>query len=246
MDRSRSGTDDGVRPLGATIRDFSPPAAPGQARIEAPWVRLERLSAVRDAGPLFPLLRGQDRLWDYMPNGPYDREAALCDWMGGAEASADPCFYAIFDPDRRQAGALGYAAFMRVDRASGVIEIGNILLSPVLQGSRTGSAALMAMIGWAFGQGYRRVEWKCNALNVPSRRAALRLGFSFEGVFRQHMIVKGRNRDTAWFAMTDADWPALSRAHAEWLEADNFDAGGCQRRSLSALTDAALPGRRDG
>lgn len=233
------------RPLGAEVRDFVAPPAPGAVAIPAVWAQLRRLSAVRDAGAVSALTLGRDELWDYMPNGPYHDEGGLRDWMRQAESAADPCFYSIFGPDRPDQ-ALGYASFMRVDRNSAVIEIGNIMLSPALQGHRTGSAALMAMIGWAFGQGYRRVEWKCNALNAPSRRAALRLGFSFEGVFRQHMIVKGRNRDTAWFAITDRDWRLLSPAYATWLAADNFDENGNQRQRLSALTASALPGRRDG
>lgn len=179
-----------------------------------------------------------------MPYGPFADSAAYRDWQAGMAALRDPCFYAIIDPSHDE--AVGLAAFLRVDPENRVIEIGHILLAPARQRSRLASAALMAMIGWAFGQGYRRVEWKCNALNAPSRRAALRLGFSFEGVFRQHMIVKGRNRDTAWFAITDRDWRVLSPAYATWLAADNFDENGNQRQRLSALTASGLPGRRDG
>ena len=163
--------------------------------------------------------------------------------MKSAEASEDPCFYAIITP--QEGRAVGQASFMRIDPGNGVIEIGHILLTPELQRSREAGAALMGMIQWAFENGYRRVEWKCNALNLPSRRAAMRLGFSYEGTFRQHLIIKGRNRDTAWFAMTDGDWQALSGAYADWLSPDNFGADGSQRRSLSDLTGAALPGRTD-
>ncbi|RJL08498.1 GNAT family N-acetyltransferase [Paracoccus siganidrum] len=228
--------------LGPKVTGFTIPPAPGLPLIEAPWARLERLDPARHGAALHDAVAGHDQLWDYMGQGPFADAAEFGHWLEDAAAGADPCFYAIVPADGL-GGALGHAAFMRIDRPMGVIEIGNILLSPALQRSRTASAALMAMIGWAFGAGYRRVEWKCNALNLASRRAAMRLGFGFEGVFRQHMIVKGRNRDTAWFAITDADWPALSRAWAAWLDAANFDASGRQRQSLSALTAAALPDR---
>lgn len=224
-----------LRPIGAPVHGFAPPPLPGAAPILTRWVRLKRMSAERDAAAIHAAVVGQDWLWDYMPNGPYSTAEDLLTWMRGVEGGEDPCFYSIFDPDAASA-ALGYAAFMRMDCSAGVIEIGNIMLSPAIQGARIGSAALMAMIGWAFKSGYRRVEWKCNALNAPSRRAALRFGFRFEGVFRQHMIVKGRNRDTAWFAITDRDWGTLSHAYDDWLSPDNFDRRGQQLRSLSELT----------
>ena len=231
------------RPLGAKV-DFTAAPLPGPQVISSEWVQLERLSGDSHADPVFDGQLGQQALWDYMPNGPYDDRAAFRAWVGQAAASADPVFYAIVPTGATQ--AQGYASLMRIDAANGMIEIGNILLTPALQQTREASAALMALIGWAFEAGYRRVEWKCNALNAPSRRAALRLGFSFEGVFRQHMIVKGLNRDTAWFAIIDRDWPALQQAWNAWLSPANFDADGGQRHSLSALTADALPGRRDG
>ena len=230
------------RPLGDPVPGFAPPPAPAGQVIDAGWVRLEPLSAARHAQALFDAYDGHDALWDYMAVGPHRGAGDLAQWARQVEGRPDPAFYALVAPDGR---ALGQASFMRIDRNSGVIEIGFIVLSPALQGAREGSAALMAMIRWAFGNGYRRVEWKCDALNAPSRRAALRLGFSFEGIFRRHMIVKGRNRDTAWFAIVDSDWPALRAAHDRWLSPANFDAGGRQRESLSALTGAALPGRSD-
>lgn len=231
------------RPTGHPI-DFVRPSLPGQPVLTGPWTRLERLDAARHAADVFNAQAGQDWLWDYMPNGPFHGQQAFSDWMSSVQDGADPCFYAIIDPDTGK--AVGEASFMRVDAAMGVIEIGNILLTPALQQRREASAALMAMICWAFDAGYRRVEWKCNSLNAPSRRAALRLGFSYEGTFRNHMIVKGLNRDTAWFAITDQDWRALRPAYEQWLAPDNFDADGQQRQSLSSLTEVALPGRQDG
>ncbi|MAN55881.1 MAG: GNAT family N-acetyltransferase [Paracoccus sp.] len=227
-------------PRGPEVGDFTPPAAPAARMIDAGWVRLEPLSSGH-ADALFDAYRGHDGLWDYIPDGPHPSREALWDWIAAGADKPDPVFLALVTPEDGQ--ARGQAAFMRIDRFSGVIEIGFIVLSPVLQGSRAGSAALMAMIRWAFEAGYRRVEWKCDALNAPSRRAAHRLGFAFEGVFRQHMIVKGRNRDTAWFAIIDRDWPALRDAYDIWLSPGNFDAKGRQRQSLSRLTGAALPGR---
>lgn len=232
-----------ARPLGAPV-DFTAPLVPGPDVIPGDWVRLERLSADRHAGPVFDAQSGHDALWDYMPNGPYPQRADFDDWVAQAAASTDPVFYAILPAGATQ--AQGYASLMRIDAKNGAIEIGNILLTPALQQRREASAALMQMIRWAFEAGYRRVEWKCNALNGPSRRAALRLGFSYEGTFRQHMIVKGLNRDTAWFAIIDSDWPALRQAWDDWLAPANFDADGQQRQSLTALTAQALPGRSDG
>ncbi len=232
-----------ARPLGAAV-DFTAPPLPGQAVIPGDWVRLERLSADAHAGAVFDAQQGHDALWDYMPNGPYTQRADFEAWVAQAAASTDPVFYAILPVGAAQ--AQGYASLMRIDAGNGVIEIGNILLTPALQQRREASAALMQLIAWAFEAGYRRVEWKCNALNAPSRRAALRLGFSYEGTFRQHMIVKGLNRDTAWFAIIDRDWPALRQAWQTWLSPANFDQAGRQHHSLSALTEQALPGRVDG
>ena len=223
----------------ASLSEFVPPPHPAAQPIRS--AILQPLSADRHGADLFDAQAGQDGLWTYMPYGPFLSRSDHHAWMARAEASTDPVFLAILDPGTGRAG--GHASFLRIDQANGVIEIGHILLTPFLQRGRTASAALMAMIAWAMGQGYRRVEWKCNALNIPSRRAALRLGFTYEGTFRNHMIVKGENRDTAWFSITDADWRALAPAHAAWLDDANFDADGRQRQSLSDLTGRALPGR---
>ncbi len=233
------------RPVGRMIASPTPPAPPRET-ITAPGVLLEPLDPARHAGPTFDKVQGADWVWDYLGYGPFADADAYVGWQRSNAMGADPAFYAIIDPGRPQDGAMGLASFLRIDRNHGVIEIGHILMSPQLQRSRTASAAIMAMIGWAFAAGYRRVEWKCDSLNAPSRRAALRFGFTFEGIFRQHMIVKGRNRDTAWFAIIDSDWPPLRAACDRWLSPENFDAQGRQRESLSALTGAALPQRSDG
>ncbi|MFC3629938.1 GNAT family N-acetyltransferase [Paracoccus angustae] len=223
----------------ASLADFVPPPHPAAQPICSDILR--PLSADRHAADLFDAQAGHDALWTYMPYGPFPSRSDHQAWTARIEALADPFFLAILDP--RTGRAAGQASFLRIEQAYGVIEIGHILLTPVLQRGRTASAALMAMIGWAMDHGYRRVEWKCNALNEPSRRAALRLGFTHEGTFRNHMIVKGENRDTAWFSITDGDWRVLAPAYAAWLDAENFDEDNRQRQSLSELTGRALPGR---
>ena len=227
------------RITGPLVTGFIPPPAPGPDRITGRYVTLERLDPDQHAPDLFAANRGQDWVWDYLGYGPFADLAAYRDWQAGMAALADPFFYALRDNASGKVG--GLASFMRIDRANGVIEIGHIEIAPVLQQTPAATEAISLMIGWAFAAGYRRVEWKCDALNAPSRRAALRYGFQFEGVFRQHMIYKGRNRDTAWFAITDGDWPPLALAHAEWLGPENFDGAGRQRQSLSDLVRAAKP-----
>lgn len=215
--------------LGADVSDWRAPPAPGPERISGRFVTLERLRADHAPG-LFAANGGDWAMWDYLPYGPFADAAAYGDWLAGAAAGADPFFYAFRDAAR---GALaGLGSFLRIDPAHGSIEIGHIAIAPGYQRTRVSSEALMRMIGWAFEAGYRRVEWKCNALNAASQRAARRFGFTYEGTFRQHMIVKGRNRDTAWFAITDGDWPEIRAAHEAWLDPANFDAEGRQKQPL--------------
>ncbi len=223
------------RRVGPRIEGWTPPRAPDAPVMDGRWVRLERLEADRYAPDLFTGNRDQDWVWDYMPYGPFADAVAFHAWARGMAAEPDPFFYALID--KATGRAAGVAAYLRITPAHGTIEIGHICLSPALQGSRTATEAFYLMADWAFAAGYRRYEWKCDALNLPSRRAAQRLGFSYEGTFRQHMVYKGRNRDTAWFAMTDRDWRGgLAAAYGAWLEPGNFDADGRQRQSLSDLT----------
>jgi RimJ/RimL family protein N-acetyltransferase len=172
-----------------------------------------------------------------MPYGPFADLNAYRDWQAAMAVRTDPFFYALRDNATGQVG--GLASYLRIDPGNGVIEIGHIEIAPVMQQTAAATEAISLMIGWAFDAGYRRVEWKCNALNESSRRAALRYGFAYEGTFRQHMIIKGQNRDSAWYAIIDADWPELAPAHAEWLAPANFDAAGRQRVSLARLTARA-------
>jgi RimJ/RimL family protein N-acetyltransferase len=181
----------------------------------------------------------EDAIWTWLPYGPFETEAAYAGWVAWAARGADPLFFAI-----EVAGEpLGVASHLRIAPEAGTIEIGHICLAPRLQGTAAATEALTLMIGWAFEAGYRRLEWKCNALNRASRRAAQRFGFSYEGVFRQATVSKGRNRDTAWFAIIDAEWPALRQAFTLWLDDTNFDDAGRQRRRLGELTAPQLAAR---
>jgi RimJ/RimL family protein N-acetyltransferase len=173
-------------------------------------------------------------LWDYLPDGPYSHRDDFYAAIDRKAAATDALFFAIVDSGSGEAA--GYASFMRIEPQHRCMEVGNILYTPPLQRTRGATEAMYLMARHAFEElGYRRYEWKCNALNEHSRRAALRFGFQFEGIFRQHMIVKARNRDTAWFSMLDSEWP-LRRANFErWLDPSNFDANGRQIRPLSAL-----------
>lgn len=222
------------RPIGYALDGFQTPPPPGPPSISGRYMRLERLTASRHGPDLFASLQGYDWVWDYMGSGPFDDAAAFEGWLTSIQDGADPFFYAIRDRATGKAG--GFASYLRIEPKHGVIEIGFIMIAPRLQRSPAATEAVSAMISWAFEQGYRRVEWKCDALNAPSMRAARRLGFVYEGTFRQHMIYKSRNRDTAWFAITDQEWPGLRDAHQRWLHPANFDAGGRQRTSLSSLT----------
>lgn len=230
---SKSGGLDMGTDLGREIADWTPPAPPGAPVLQGAFARLERLEAAHIAD-LFAAYHGYDSLWDYMPYGPFHAASSYHRWAKETALGDNPYFYAIRDTATGQLG--GVASYLNIVPAHGSIEIGHICLAPRLAGTTAATDALAQMVAWAFGAGYRRVEWKCNALNIPSRRAAQRLGFSYEGVFRNHLIVKGRNRDTAWFAITDAEWPGLAQAYAAWLAPRNFDAEGVQKERLSDLT----------
>ncbi|MCE8008697.1 GNAT family protein [Aestuariivita sp.] len=212
----------------------SPPRPDPDLILEGRYVRLEALTADRHAALLYRAFDGQDAVWDYMPYGPFSSAAQYHRWVRDAEKQPDPFFLAIYDKDQGRWG--GVASYLRVDPDAGSIEVGHIAMAPLLQRTRAATEAMALMMRWAFEAGYRRYEWKCHALNIGSRRAAQRLGLSYEGVFRQATVVKGRNRDTAWFAAIDREWPALSEAFRVWLAPGNFDAAGQQRERLSDLT----------
>jgi len=193
------------------------------------------LDAELHAADLWKAVHGHDEVWTYLADGPYANEADLGRAIEEKQAGSGAVFFAILPKATNHAA--GYASYMRMDPANGVIEVGNILLAPSLQRTIAATEAMYRMARHIFEDlGYRRYEWKCNANNAPSRRAALRLGFTFEGIFRQHMVIKGKNRDTAWFSMLDSEWPARKAVFEAWLDPANFDADGRQRRSLAQLS----------
>ena len=221
--------------LGAPVPGWTPPARPDPAmRLEGAYARLEPLDADAHAALLYRAFDGHDDVWDYMPYGPFSSAAQYHRWARDAAGQPDPFFLAIYDKDQKRWG--GVASYLRVDPDAGSIEVGHIAMAPLLQKTRAATEAMALMMRWAFEAGYRRYEWKCNALNMPSRRAAQRLGFSYEGVFRQATVIKGRNRDTAWFAAIDREWPALSEAFRVWLAPENFDGEGRQQERLGDVT----------
>ncbi|MDX1540626.1 MAG: GNAT family protein, partial [Geminicoccaceae bacterium] len=191
-----------------------------------------------DAADLFEAY-AQDRdgrIWTYLPYGPFPDQAALASWIDRFAAGDDPLFHAIIE--RCSGRAQGVASLMRIEPAVGVIEVGHINYGPALQRTAAATEAMFLLMSRVFDElGYRRYEWKCDDLNEPSKRAATRLGFHYEGRFRQATIYKGRNRDTAWFSIIDQEWPALKAAYQAWLDPANFDEAGRQRRSLRAFTD---------
>jgi RimJ/RimL family protein N-acetyltransferase len=228
------------RPAGADV-DWRPVPRPEPTVLEGRHVRLRPLDALADAQALHAESHppaGDPDLWVYMSNGPYRDPAEFREALAVDERSEDPLFFTLLHlPDERPAGI---ASYLRITPEHGVIEIGHIWFGASLRKSTAATEAIYLLAARAFDElGYRRLEWKCNALNQASRRAAERFGFAFEGVFRRHMVVKGRNRDTAWYAITDDEWPAIRDAFKAWLSPENFDETGRQRRRLGELTAAA-------
>lgn len=227
--------------LGFAVTNWSPPRFPERVTLDGRFCRLEPLDAARHAAELFAAnnLDAEGRNWTYLPYGPFDTLHEYCAWMEETCCGSDPLFYAVIDSLTNS--AVGVASYLRIDRANGSIEVGHINYSPLLQRTPAATEAMYLMMEYAFRLGYRRYEWKCNALNEASRVAAHRLGFSFEGIFRQAAVVKGRNRDTAWYAVIDVEWSALQEAFLRWLDPSNFDKDGRQRTRLSDLTAPLLP-----
>ncbi|MGR3514379.1 MAG: GNAT family N-acetyltransferase [Paracoccaceae bacterium] len=221
------------------LSSWTPPPYPPHSVIEGRYVRLEPLSRVH-IPELWAAHNGQGQVWDYIPAGPFASEAALGAWVDQVRVLPDPMQFAVRMEDGRLGGTL---SLLRINPEAGSIEVGYIVFTPRLQRTREATEAVYLTIKWAFEAGYRRFEWKCNAENRPSRRAAERFGLSYEGVFRQAQIVKGRNRDTAWFAAIDAEWPALHAAFETWLDPKNFDESGQQRQRLGDLTAPVLVAR---
>jgi RimJ/RimL family protein N-acetyltransferase len=224
------------QPIGFPLPDWTPRPKPPRRAMEGRFCSVEPIDPAHHAADLHAansLDRG-GRNWTYLPYGPFVRLDDYRAWLDRASAGEDPLFHAVIG---RQSGrAIGVASYMRIDPGAGVIEVGGINYSPALQRTPAATEAMYLMMRRIFDElGYRRYEWKCDSLNEPSRAAAQRLGFTYEGMFRQATVYKGRNRDTCWFSILDSEWPALKRAFEEWLDPGNFDAAGRQRQSLSAF-----------
>jgi RimJ/RimL family protein N-acetyltransferase len=216
-----------------------PAPLPGRTTLTGRLVSLEPLDATAHAASLYRDTHGDDgaALWRYLGDGPFDDRDIFTDAIGAKARAADRVYFAIVD--RHSNDAIGYACYLRIKPAHRTIEVGDVLFTPRLQQTAAATEAMFLMARHAFEDlGYRRYEWKCNALNMPSRRAAERLGFTFEGIFRQHMIVKGENRDTAWFAMIDSEWPRRRQTFEAWLDPANFGPSGKQRRPLRSFAGA--------
>jgi RimJ/RimL family protein N-acetyltransferase len=221
------------QPVGLPVDGSFPRPRPPRSGLAGRYVRLEPLTVAHAAG-LFEVFAEdtEGHGWTYLPRGPFADLADATGWAEASEASEDPLFYTILSPEGTP---LGVCSYLRIDPANGVIEVGNIHLAPRLQKTPAATEAMALMMARAFDElGYRRYEWKCDALNTPSRRAAQRLGFKYEGTFRQAVVVKGRNRDTAWFSVIDGEWPALKERFTRWLDPSNFDAEGRQLQRLEA------------
>jgi len=223
------------------LSGWTPPPLPPRSVLQGRYVRLEPLEHAHIA----ELWDAHDdpEVWRYIPVGPFASEAELGAWVDAVRSAPDPMQFAVRMEDGRLGGTM---SLMRITPAAGSIEVGYIVFTPRLQRTREATEAVYVCIKWAFEAGYRRFEWKCDAANLPSRRAAQRFGLSYEGIFRQAAVVKGRNRDTAWFAAIDGEWPALREAFETWLAPENFDAEGRQRLSLSALTAPILVAKDPG
>jgi RimJ/RimL family protein N-acetyltransferase len=224
------------QPVGEPV-DTKPAERPGPVVLEGRFGRVEKLDPKRHTDDLWNAVRDDVTLWTYLGYGPFADAAEFAAWVPEREKLDDPYSYAIIDG--RTDRAVGIATLMEIRPAMRVIEVGNILYGSPLQRTPLATEAQYLLARYAFDTlGYRRYEWKCNAHNAPSKRAAERFGFSYEGLFRQHMIIKGRSRDTSWYSMIDSEWPLRRKVFERWLEADNFDAQGRQKQSLATLMGA--------
>lgn len=224
------------QPVGALVPRWVAPKFPPYEAIEGRLCRIEPLVPDRDSITLYEAnsLDKEGKMWTYLPYGPFASFELYRSWLRVSVLTSDPQFYAIIDKSTQK--AIGVAAYLRIDPKNGSIEVGHLNFSPLLRQTPMATEAMYLMMKRAFELGYRRYEWKCNALNAASRQAAQRLGLSYEGIFRQATVSKGRNRDTAWYAAIDEEWPALEAAFKQWLAPENFDEQGQQKVSLSTLT----------
>ncbi len=226
-------TNEHGHPIGFALDDWTPCPRPDGRRLNGTFATVAALDPVLHGDALFEAFsaEGSGAMWTYMPNGPFPDRAEFDAFLKDAENSADPLFYAIIN--NATGLAEGFASYLRIAPDVGTIEVGFIAMSPQLQKTATATEAMFLMMAHAFDDlGYRRYEWKCDNLNAPSKNAARRFGFTFEGIFRQATIYKNRNRDTAWFAILDSEWPRIKPSFQAWLDPANFDANGAQKRPL--------------
>jgi len=221
------------QPVGRALPGWQGAAVPPRTPMEGRICRVEPLDPGAHLDDLYGAY-SDDRdgtIWTYMADGPFNSKESFKDWLAPASRRDDPLYYAIIDKSTGK--AVGVAAYMRIKPVVGVIEVGSIIYSPRLQRTPLATEVMYLMMARVFDKlGYRRYEWKCDSLNAASRKAAERLGFSFDGIFEQAIVYKGRNRDTAWYSILDRDWPALKRAYVGWLDPENFDEHGIQKRPL--------------
>ncbi|MES2789049.1 MAG: GNAT family protein [Planctomycetota bacterium] len=224
--------------VGFPLPDWTPPPFPPRQPLHGRFCRLEPLDPERHTPALYAAngLDTTPRMWTYLPYGPFDTLAQYTEWIQTASKSSDPLFFTVIDLQTDQ--PVGIVSYLRIDPAIGSIEVGHLAYSPLLQRTPAATESMYLLMKRAFDLGYRRYEWKCDSLNTPSRAAAERLGFTFEGLFRQATIYKQRNRDTAWYSILDREWPALANAFTQWLDPANFDANGNQQTRLSVLIAA--------
>ena len=229
-------------PLGEPLPDWTPRPAPTRSTMTGRLCRVEPLDPAVHGADLFEAFSAdrENRIWTYLPYGPFANQESFQSWATEFCLGEDPFFHAVVD--RESGKALGVASYLRITPAVGVIEVGHINFSPALQKTPKATEAMFLMMSRVFDElGYRRYEWKCNALNAGSCAAAERLGFTFEGIFRQATIAKGRNRDTAWYSILDKEWPCAKAAFQAWLAPENFDGEGRQVRSLAEIRGAITP-----
>lgn len=224
------------QPTGLPLDGWTPRRVPERQPLTGRLCELQPLTVSQHAAELFAGNRLDEtpRMWTYLPYGPFDTFEAYAEWVAGAERSADPLFFAVID--RVQQRAVGLVSYLRIDPNNGVIEVGHLAYTPLLQRTPAATEAMYLLMKHAFELGYRRYEWKCDALNAPSRTAAERLGFTFEGIFRQAVVYKQRSRDTAWYSIIDREWSGIRSALEKWLDPGNFNERSEQRLRLSQLT----------
>ena len=231
------------QPIGYPVPDWQPVPFPSRETLQGRFCRVEPLVPLQHARDLFEAnsLDTEGRSWTYLPYGPFSNFEDYNTWLNEVAKGIDPLYFAIIDLVTKK--AVGVCSYLRIDPKQGVIEIGHLNFSPLLQARPAATEAMYLMMRRAFELGYRRYEWKCHSMHSKSRKAAQRFGFSYEGIFRQAAVVKGRNRDTAWYAIIDEEWPALKAAFQTWLAPINFDESGLQKLSLAELTASIVKQR---